>query len=94
MERMAAADAAHTAPAPDDHSVLLHRFDKIPAARWVKPALPPDNRTERELVASDEADHELRWQAADGVQELHVMSAVRVSRIASRAWWFVNSRRR
>ncbi len=71
MERMAAADAAHTAPAPDDHSVLFHGFDKVPAARWVKPALPSDNRTERELVAPDEADNKSSGHAAEGVERGH-----------------------
>ena len=65
-KRVTTADAAHASPTSDEDTVFLHGLDEVVTARRVKSALPSDDRTQRELVATDEADQQPSGKAADG----------------------------
>jgi hypothetical protein len=49
---MAAANPAHAFNKPPHRAVLLHCPNHIMAARWLKSALPPDERTQCALINS------------------------------------------
>ncbi len=68
---MAAQDAADAAQASQDGTIFLYRFNKVLAAGWVKPALPPENRTENKLVQSDQSDHEAAGNLQNFTQVFH-----------------------
>lgn len=68
---MTPTDTAHASPASNDGSVFLHGLDEIVTARRMKPALPPDDRTECELVTTDETDQQPGRKAADGGEQWH-----------------------
>jgi len=68
---MAAQDAADAAQASQDDAIFLYRFNKVLAAGWVKPALPPENRTENKLIQSDQTDYEAAGNLQNVVQNFH-----------------------
>jgi hypothetical protein len=67
MPRVTPTNAQYAFGGPVNRAVLLHRADKIIAARRSKPALPPHKRTERPLINPNEQDQRPRRQMNEGL---------------------------